>query len=195
VSDSAPNNPSADGAPTGPDDRTPVPEPTQVRYLDPETCRIHLGTHGALHVTIRDERIYGGVIAVQAFPVAYPDGYISLVHTAGEDNTREIGIIRDLKEFPASGADLIRAALRRRYFIHAITKIRSIGWKYGFIAIDADTDKGPISFMMRWHHDRAVDYGRRGKVLIDVDENRYLIPDLEALPARERNDFQRYIYW
>ena len=31
---------------------------------------------------------------------------------------------------------------------------------------------------------------RRGKVLIDADEDRYLI-----LTPRERNEFQRYIYW
>ena len=48
---------------------------------------------------------------------------------------------------------------------------------------------------MRWQHDRAVDYGRRGKVLIDVDDNRYLIPDLEQLSQREFDEFRRYIYW
>jgi hypothetical protein len=48
---------------------------------------------------------------------------------------------------------------------------------------------------MPWRHDRAFDYGRRGKVLIDLENNRYLIPDLEKLPPRQRNEFQRYIYW
>jgi hypothetical protein len=143
-----------------------------------------------------NERIYGGVYAAYAFPVAHPQGYVSLIHCVEEDKQEiEIGVIRDLSEFPAEQADLVRTALARRYFIHNIQAINHIGWKYGFVAMDVDTDKGPVSFLMRWQSDRAVDYGHRGKVLIDVEENRYLIPDLDKLSDRERADFTRYIYW
>jgi hypothetical protein len=48
---------------------------------------------------------------------------------------------------------------------------------------------------MRWSQDRAVDYGQRGKVLISLENNRYLIPDLDKLTTHERTEFQRYIYW
>jgi len=170
------------------------PDPTKVRFLTPDMCRIHLGTHGALHVTVAEERIYGGVYAAFAFPVAHPEGYISLIHTAGGEGM-EIGIIRDLNDFPEDQAALVRQALARRYFIHIVHRIRQIGWKYGYVAVEADTDKGPVSFMMRWQHDRALDYGRNGKVLIDLDENRFLIPDIEAMSSREQADFRRYIYW
>ena len=47
-------------------------DPTQVRYLSPETCKIHLGTFDALHVSIPNERIYGGVYAAYVFPVPEP---------------------------------------------------------------------------------------------------------------------------
>ena len=167
---------------------------TTVRFLTPDMCRIHLGTHEALHVTILNERIYGGVYAAYAFPVAHPNEYISLIHTGGDEEL-EIGIIRDLGEFPEEAAALVRQALARRYFVHTILRIRDIGWKWGFVAIEADTDKGEVGFLMPWRHDRAFDYGRRGKILIDVDDNRYLVPDLEKLSAGERAAFQRYIYW
>ena len=171
------------------------PDPTQARFLTPDICRVHLGNHGALHVTVMNERIYGGVYAAQAFPATYPDGYIALIHTVGEDKDLEIGVIRDLKEFPKADADLVREALARRYFIHTIMKFKSVTFKYGCVVMDVETDKGPASFMMRWSYDCAVDYGRRGKMLLDLDENRYLVPDVRKLPPRERNDFQRYIYW
>ncbi len=167
---------------------------TQVRFLTPNMCRIHLGNLGALHVTVLNEGIYGGVYAAYAFPVAHPNGYISLLYTAGEKDF-EIGLIRNLDEFPADAADLVRKALRRRYFVHIVKRIVNIGWKYGLIAMDVETDKGPASFFMRWSSDRAVDYGQRGKVLMDLDNNRYLIPDVEALDEDERAEFQRYIYW
>ena len=173
----------------------PAEDRTRIRYLSPDTCRIHLGTHQALHVTVTGERIYGGVYAAYAFPVRCPDGYVSLIYTGGEGGEREIGVIRALSDFPPEQADLVRDALRRRYFIHTITAIRAIRWKHGYVAIDADTDKGPVSFMMRWQHASAVDYGRNGKVLIDLDDNRYVIPDVTALPTRQLRDFRRFIYW
>ena len=49
--------------------------------------------------------------------------------------------------------------------------------------------------MMQWRYDSAVGYGQRGKMLIDLDENRYLIPNVGKLPARQRNEFRRHIYW
>lgn len=168
---------------------------TDVRYLTPGMCIIHLGTFGALHVTVRDERIYGGVYAAYAFPVAHPNGYISLVHTRREGGDMEIGMIRDLDEFPHEQADLVSQALRRRYFIHHISRIYEITWKSGFVSLDVETDKGRVRFLMRWQQDRAVEYGQRGKVLIDVDENRYLINDMDKLSPQERSSFTRFIYW
>jgi hypothetical protein len=167
---------------------------TEIRFLTPDMCRIHLGTHDALHVTVKNERIYGGVYAAYAFPVRHPEAYISLLHTTSDEEI-EIGIIRDLSAFPEADAMLVRQALERRYFVHTITHIHHVGWKYGFVFLDVETDKGHAEFLMPWRHDRAFDYGSRGKVLIDVDDNRYLIPDLDSLATRERDEFQRYIYW
>ncbi len=182
----------ADGK--GADGRAPAADRTQIRFLTPANCRIHLGNLGALHVTMKGEGIYGGIYTAYAFPVAHPNGYISIVQTAGDQDT-EVGVIRDLSEFPESDAALVREALNRRYFVHTVTRLKSIEMKYNMLYLEVSTDKGEISFFMRWAQDRAVDFGQNGKVLIDVDDNRYLIPDLDQLSARERVDFQRYIYW
>ena len=171
------------------------PDPTQVRCLTPEMCRVHLGTHGALHVTVQGERIYGGVYAAYAFPVAHPDGYIALIHSGGDSDEVEIGLIRDLGDFPDEQAELIRGALQRRYFIHTITRIFDIHMEHGLVYMDVETDKGRVSFQMTWSTNRAIDYGRNGKVLIDLDENRYLIPNIKELSNQEQARFRRYIYW
>jgi hypothetical protein len=184
----------SDAAAQGDKTAKPDVDRTQIRFLTPDMCRIHLGNLGALHITIKSEGIWGGLYTAYAFPVAYPNGFISIIQTAGDQDT-ELGVIRDLDEFPESDAALIREALRRRYFIHTVTRLRSIAMKYNMLYLEVDTDKGPVDFFMRWAQDRAVDYGQTGKVLIDVDDNRYLIPDLEKLPMRERVDFTRFIYW
>jgi hypothetical protein len=175
--------------------RDALPNPTVTRMLTPEAAKIHLGSRGALHVTVRDERIYGGVYAVYLFPVRHPGRFISLRHRTSKDEDVEVGIIRDLADWPDKDRELVQESLRRHYFIHTITNIKQIAWKFGFVWFDVQTDKGPAQFMMRWQHDRAVDYGRRGKILLDVDDNRYLSPDVEGLSTHERNEFTRYIYW
>jgi ATP-binding cassette, subfamily B, bacterial len=48
---------------------------------------------------------------------------------------------------------------------------------------------------MRWSQSHVQDFGERGKVLLDLDDNRFLVPDVETLPPRERDLFQRYVYW
>jgi len=170
-------------------------DPTKVRYLTPDMCQIHLGAHEALHVTVKDERIYGGVYATRVFPVGHPRQFISLIYVGAGGKETEIGIIRDLEVFPEKAINLVRQALARRYFIRTITQLKKIGLKYGFLALEVETDKGPASFFMYWQHDKAVDYGRNGKVLLDVDDNRYLIPDLKKMPTKEFTEFQRFIYW
>ena len=187
------SKPPAQTAQTGGD--APLPDPTRVRYLTPDMCQIHLGIHEALHVTVKGERTYGGVYAAYVFPVEHEDQYISLLQSTGEDDDVEVGIIRDPKEFPGDQAALLREALARRHFIHTITRIHAIGWQHGMVAFDVETDKGRVSFLLRWKNDRAVEYGRRGKVLIDIEENRYVIPDIKALTPSERSAFTRIIYW
>ena len=48
---------------------------------------------------------------------------------------------------------------------------------------------------MRNSHGQAQDYGDDGKLLIDVDDNRYLVADVDALPRRQQVLFRRYVYW
>jgi len=173
--------------------------PTSTRYLTPEDAIIHLGNRGALHVTMKrgELRIYGGVYAVYLFPVRHNGKFISLRHTVpGEKNEDvEIGIILDLAQWPAEAQALIQDALKRHYFIHEIQRIHHVGMKFGFIEMDVETDKGHRVFLMHWRGDQAVDYGRKGKIILDVDQNRYLIPDINNLDPHERSEFERYIYW
>ena len=170
-------------------------DPTQIRYLAPEMCRIHLGAHDALHVTVSNDRIYGGVYASRIFPVGHPSRYISLIHVGPGGVETEIGVIRNLNDFPPEAVELVGEALARRYFVRTITRIHKVGLKYGFIALEVETDKGPASFFMYWQRHRAVTYGAHGKILLDVDDNRYVIPDLGQLSTHELAEFQRYIYW
>jgi ATP-binding cassette subfamily B protein len=165
------------------------------RWLTPEIANIHLGNLRALHVTIQNEAIYAGVFAVRCLPVHYPRHYISLRYLDAEKHEVEIGIVQNLDNWPRESQDLISESLLKRYFLHTIVGINAIEVLGGYINFDVETDSGPAQFMMRWQRDRAYDYGDGGKLMIDTDENRYLIPDLQGLSESERRLFMRYIYW
>ena len=173
----------------------PGVRPFEPRWLTPQDARIDLCRHGALQVSIGGERTFGGVYAVRCFPVRYPRQYLSLRHLDEHKREVEVGLIRDLDQWPQDVQELIDQSLRNRFFVHTITAIRAIEQVQGYLNFDVETDLGPRRFVMRWQGDKAQDYGASGKMLMDTEENRYLIRDLDALTERDRGLFLRYIYW
>jgi len=165
------------------------------RWLTPDRVSIHRCAMGALHVTVEGERACGGVFAVRCLPVRYPREYLSLRFLDEHKRDLEVGLIRSLDEWPADIRDLIEQSLCKRFFVHTITAIRGLEHFQGYLNFDVQTDLGPRQFIMRWQGDKAQDYGASGKMLLDTEENRYLVRDLDALPERDRGLFLRYIYW
>jgi len=167
----------------------------KVRWLEPEFAQVHLGNWNTLHVTVQNERIYGGVYALRCMPIHFPAGFISLRHLDSGGREVEIGVVRYLGRWPEEAQALIRDALRRRYLVHTVLAIDGITQRGNFLNIEAQTDLGPVRFAVRAQPDRAQDFGARGKMLLDTDDNRYFVPDVSALSASEQRLFRRYIYW
>lgn len=170
---------------------------TGVRRLSPATTRIFEGVFSLLHCAIEGEALYRGVFAVLMFPIRYPEQYVSLRYTDLEDKDREIGVIENLKEFSAEAQRLVRESLVKHYYEQVITRVLGIKYEHGllFFRVEMATEPKKREFMMRWSYASAEEYGEKGKVLIDVHDNRYIIPDVSALPASDRREFSSYIYW
>lgn len=164
------------------------------RWLTPDNCALAIGQHGGLEATLHDET-YRGVHAVRAFPATHANRYISLRYDDHDGQQHEIGIVRDLTDWPTAQRRLIDEALRRRYLLETIIGIDAIELKYGLLEFRVRTPRGPTTFMMRWSQNQAQDFGPHGKMLLDVDENRFLAPDTTAFSPRERMLFERFIYW
>jgi ATP-binding cassette subfamily B protein len=164
------------------------------RWLRPHDGRLRLDEYGTLELEL-DGEVYGGLSAVRALPASRPDEFISLRHADADGREREVGLVRNLKDWPAAERRLLEQALSRRYFVRTVTAIEGIEFRYNLLTFRAETDHGPVEFTMRNSHNQAQDYGAAGKLLIDVDDNRYLIPDVGALPTRGQALFRRYIYW
>lgn len=48
---------------------------------------------------------------------------------------------------------------------------------------------------MRWTASQAIDFGEDGKLIVDTEDNRYLVRSVEELAKTDREKFQQYVYW
>ncbi len=76
-----------------------------------------------------------------------------------------------------------------------IKHVDTIKLSHGYLDFEVGTDTGPERFTMRWTQSQAIDFGENGKLIIDSEENRFVVRDVEALPERDRERFLQYVYW
>jgi hypothetical protein len=165
------------------------------RYLTPENTRLFRGRLGSIHCVVNDTEAFANVYCKLCMPVRYPAKFISVWHTNDENKERQIGIIESLEGFDDDARALVSASLSRQYYERTVTRIYDVKWQFGLLSFDVQTEDDRTNFMMRWQHDRALEHGDNGKVLLDVYENRYVIPSVSALPNGDRDRMMRYIYW
>ncbi|MCX7591553.1 MAG: DUF1854 domain-containing protein [Kiritimatiellae bacterium] len=168
---------------------------TGVRRLEPKHLKLFEGVSTVLHCAIEGENVYRGVFAIRAFPVRYPDKYISLHYTDEKDKDVELGVIADPSSFSRDQQKLLARSLAAHYHERVITRIFDINYEYGMLFFDVEAGGVRTMFVMPWRGDRAEDYGDHGKVLLDARDNRYVIPDVRALPPADQRRFLSYIYW
>ena len=170
----------------------PVP---RIRYLDAKNLHIHSLDEGGMHVEIAGES-YEYVHAYRCFPISRPSEFIALWTGASALEHHQIGVIRRLKELSPSSMMAVEHELAKRYFIHYIHKINDIEEELGFLSWNVETDKGHMEFMTRrWDRSTVAEGGPNGRVILDVDYNRYEIEDLDGLDTASRAEFDKYIYW
>ena len=174
---------------------TTQPRAFEPRWLSPENCRLLRDSRQTLWLERDDEPAKGGVFAVRCFPAERPDEFVSLRHADADGQQHELGIIRQVSDWPEAQQAMLREALQRRYLLHEIRSIAAIKLEHGLLDFAVETHHEACHFTMRWSQSAVQDFGPRGKLLLDVDDNRWLVPDVEALPRRQQLLFRRFVYW
>lgn len=167
-----------------------------IDFLNPKNIKIFKGEFDTINVLkIKEGIVYKNVFFVSCFPISSPYKFISLFYQKETGEIEEIGIIKDISEFPDEERKLIFEAINKNYFCYTIKKIIDIKWRFGFLLFIVETDKGEKQFYLKWERNKAIELGKKGKILIDVFEDRYIIPDIEKLTPVEKTLFTKYIYW
>lgn len=101
-------------------------------------------------------------------------------------------MLRKLSDWPHDAQRVLRQSLNRHYLVRVIRSLDDLSPQQGFLNCMIRTDDGPMSFLMPTNRDGVKPHGKNGRLLLDVDENHYLIPDLHELPTDQQRMLQRY---
>ena len=167
----------------------------EMPWLAPATAHFTQGPLSTLQLSVAGQEPVDGVFVVCAFPTNAMDRYLSLRIWEADGDDREIGMIRDLAEWPQLQRELVEERVRRRYLFRRISAINSLDLHHGHLWFDVQTDLGQQQFCMRWSQSQAIEFGQHGKLIYDTEDNQYVIADLQALSPADLELFRRFVYW
>jgi hypothetical protein len=104
-------------------------------------------------------------------------------------------MIRSLDGWSDAGVAIARTALARRSLVRTITRVHGVSLAHGYLDLDVETDAGRQAVTMRWTQSQSIDYGADGKMLVDTEDNRWVVRSVDDLPKPDRERFLQYIYW
>ena len=180
------------------DDSQPVvakPNAAAIHWLLPNRTELRAGPFHRTELWMDGECVADSVFAVSAFPATQPDGYMSLRRWKDHGEDEEVGMISNLSDWSSEQRKVLNAMTKRRYLLRKIQSVTQVKLRLGFLEFDVVTDLGREVFSMRWTQSQAIDFGDRGKLILDTEENRYVVPDVDALTPPDRERFLQYVYW
>ena len=136
-------------------------------------------------------KTYSRIVVTRMFPFREKERYLSI--RTPDEKSVEIGIIKDLADMDRETADMLREQLELRYFTPVIKKIVSIKDEFGYSYWDVVTDRGACRFTVRMGGNAIVHLSEVRVLIMDIDENRFEIPDLEKLSSSERKKLDLFI--
>jgi len=163
-----------------------------MNILNPNTIKFEQSGTGFLTMTDGTGATYANVWCARMFPLSDPLHYISVQHRK-EKEYEEIGVIRSLDELNREQREQVLADIGFRYFVPEITDIRKITSRQGLDTWEADTDKGPRTFLVRDRKEN-VHMADNGTVFItDSDKCRYRIDDYTKLKPKAKAMLERML--
>jgi hypothetical protein len=164
-----------------PKKHTPTPiTVTHPENVDVSKVRLYREPAWKLRLTIDNDRSYTRVKVVRAAPLSHPSRYISLLDAKDE----EVCMFPDMKQMDPDMRVIVQEELDRRYLTSTIESVVSIRNEFGTSYWDVKTNRGPREFVVQNVAENAQWLGDHRLLLVDVDGNRFEIPDLNGLDKK-----------
>ncbi len=129
----------------------------------------------------------------RAFPFDMPHDYISVL----DKDKKEIGFIRSLNDFDELQKSMLIRELDAKYYTPTIKKIYSVKERYGFSYWKTECEFGEKSFTLQDTYRSIIKSsnpdGSERLFILDVDGNRYEIPNVEELDRQSFKKIELYL--
>jgi ATP-binding cassette subfamily B protein len=168
---------------------------TDIRWLESADVTFSNDDRGVVSMVVDGDEIHEGLFCIRVFPAQYPDQYISVRSWNENGEEVEIGVIENLADLNPWNREIVEDSLNRHYLIREIQRVYKADLSHGYLDLDVETDSGRETLTMRWTASQTMAFSENGKLIIDTEDNRYLVRDIAALPKPDRERFQQYIYW
>jgi hypothetical protein len=149
----------------------------EVGAIDPARVRLFEGPLGVLRCTIEGEKSVLRVKVVRAFPLSADSRWINLL----DAKNKEVCLIEDPAALDAESQRLVQLTLDRHYRQVDIVKIYSVRQEYRTMFWDVETERGRRDFVVKWAIDTVKWRAQDELLLVDIDTNRFRIPDITKL--------------
>ncbi len=174
---------------------TAMPASGAILWLEPGRHTFSIGPHDRIELSEDGNRLAAGLFIVRTFPATHPEDYLSVRGWNDTGDEIEVGMIRSLDDWPAADIAVLRTGLKRRSLVRTIERVHDVRLGHGYLDFDVQTDVGRQKFTARWTQSQAIDFGTEGKMLIDTEENRFVVARVDDLPKADREKFLQYVYW
>jgi Domain of unknown function (DUF1854) len=151
--------------------------------MDPADLKLFYQPKERLRLTVGEEKSYLTVKPAWAAPISRPKAYLALLDGKGE----EIAMLPDPRALPADSWAAVQRELRQRNLTARVTAVAHARQEFGATYWTVETDRGGREFVTQNLQENALWFSDTHLVLMDVDGNRFEIPDVAALDARSRN--------
>jgi len=138
---------------------------------------------------VTENKYYDRVYLHRAFPFDNPFSYISVL----DKDSKEIGFIKELTDFNEEGQKLIVDELHRKYYAPIIKSILSVNERYGYSYWKVTTDAGTLTFTLQDTYRSILKVDNNRVYIVDMDGNRYEIPELEKLDFKSYKKIELYL--
>ena len=162
----------------------------RVRYLNKENAHFERTGTGFLSLRIGEE-FYPRVQVVRMFPFSDKDSFLSVRTT--EERSKEIGIIEKLEDMEGPVVEMLKEQLTLHYFTPIIEKVLKIKDEYGFAYWSVVTNHGACHFTSRMGGNAVIHLSESRILVMDIDENRFEIPDINRLTPKERKRLDLFL--
>ena len=163
---------------TGKESAKDAPNPAELAAEAPaSSLRVFRSPPWQTRLTVQGVVSFPVVKPVRAAPLTEPSRYISFLDARQE----EICMVNDLAELDENSRRVVEEDLAAHYLTAIIERIDSVRNEFGTSYWDVQTDRGARDFVVQNAAENARWLGSGRLLLLDVDGNRFEIPNLNRL--------------